>query len=157
ALDPCLLGCTHPICHDPARLRFHPEGITEFRFHGRLILPAGEGVSWNDDPITIRLMSGAEPVVVATLPAGAAQRVSTDGARYADRAAVGDMGIGRLKVRKRGDYYVLSAVVYGRPVGPDPDPDMTTHVQLGAREWTLHALWHATSSGWKLTATSPLI
>ena len=71
---------------------------------------------------------------------------------YVDPAAATAGGFSKLKVRKRGGAYVVTFRAYGN-LSAATDR-MTTHLFVGAQEWTLAGHWLKNSHGWRLDATS---
>jgi hypothetical protein len=83
----------------------------------------------------------------ASLEAGAIQ---PQGAAfvYANPAAVAGGGISKVKFLHHGAGYVVTVYAYGDLSASTTE--MTTHVFVGAQEWTLAGHWLKTSHGWHL-------
>ena len=152
--DACQTSCTPPICQDPAKIRYK-NGVGILDVHGRIepvapattLDPAGNTfvVELTDAAGAVVFRSSLEAGVIA--PRGA-------GFKYADRAAQATGGIARLKFAPRGLSYRVTLTAFGDLSAATGE--MTTHLYIGAQEWTLRGRWLPSSSGWKLDAKSTL-
>jgi len=153
-LDPCQTSCAPPICQDPARIRF-ANGVAIFDVHGRIepvppaltIDPSGETfvVELTDDAGGILFRRSLEAGVIIARGRGF---------KYVDRAAKLNGGISRLKFAPRGTSYRVTLTAYGETF--PAAPEMTTHLHIGAQQWTLRGTWLQTKSGWQLDPRSSL-
>jgi zona occludens toxin (predicted ATPase) len=107
---------------------------------------AGEAIDFGSD-ITLTLTASDALVFETSLPAGAVEALTNGSFKYRNAAAKLSGGMYKLRAKPTQDgTYKVSMTAYGN-VGPAAT-DMVTHITVGGREWTVHALWRQTSSGW---------
>jgi hypothetical protein len=154
-LDPCQNGCTPPICEDRARFRtIHGMGVLDV--HGRIEpVPPALRLDPFGNTFVVELTDDLTGAVIfrRSLDAGLIVRRGR-GFRYVDRTAKVNGGIARLKVAPRGTSYRVTLQAYATL--PGATAQMTTHIHLGAQEWTLRGQWVPTKNGWQLDPESAL-
>jgi hypothetical protein len=153
-LDACQTSCTPPICQDPARIRV-VNGVGVLDVHGRIepVAPA-LAIDPSDKTFVVELTDATGAVVFRTSLEAGAIIARGRGFKYVDRSARTNGGISRLKVAPRGTSYRVTLTAYGDLT--KATSEMTTHLYVGAHEWTLRGHWLTTKSGWKLDPRSAL-
>jgi hypothetical protein len=89
------------------------------------------------------------------LPPGAAVGALTNGGfKYKNRDAKLSGGIFQLKARPtNGGTFKVTIIAYGDMA--TPASDMTTYIIVAGVEWSVHAQWRQTNSGWVFEHTLP--
>jgi cysteine-rich repeat protein len=162
--DSCSNSCQGLICKDPSKIRLVDRGLDQFKAHGVLVPMANAPINFSNGHVSLALttppatppeQSGAGALVFETsLPPGAVGARSNGGFKYKNLDAKQNGGIYQLTATPTNyGTFKVTIISYGNLSAAESD--MITHIWVGGVQWTVHALWRQTNTGWVFQHTLP--
>jgi hypothetical protein len=144
--DTCNNQCAGLICKDPSKIKL-TSGIDMFKSHGVIVPFENESIDFTVNGVSLTLTSGQVQIFQTSLLHDVVATLTNGGFKYKNRDAKLNGGVYMLTARPTRDgTFKLSIVSYGDL--SQASGDMVTHIGSGGREWTVHAIWRQTGSGW---------